>query len=99
MANHYIFLIDSKKPYDEQMSKEFTTSINIFSKASFNDSRNNNNNNNKISHMLSIVSIKSNGKSSIIMNEQITKTNTTSLKIMKRPKVNNILLFHQTTVV
>ena len=83
MANHYIFLIDSKKPYDEQMSKEFTTSINIFSKASFNDSRNNNNNNNKISHMLSIVSIKSNGKSSIIMNEQITKTNTTSLKIMK----------------
>jgi hypothetical protein len=84
-TNHYIFLIDKKTPFDEQVSQAFTDSINMFSKSSC-IGGNNNHTNNKTKRMLSIVSIKSNGKASIVINEKITKTNALSLKIIKKTK-------------
>ena len=95
-TNHYIFLIDKKTPYDEQISQAFTDSISMFSKSSFNGV-NNNHTHNKAKHMLSIISIKSNGKASIVINEKITKTNALSLKIIKKTKSDKSSNYNNST--
>eukprot|EP00943_MAST-04B_sp_MAST-4B-sp1_P006898 g6898.t1 len=47
--------------------------------------------------MLSIISIKSNGKASIVINEKITKTNALSLKIIKKTKSDKSSNYNNST--
>ena len=68
MANHFIFVIDYPENYDESVANAFSESIRVFSKASFSLG--------KAPILVSIISIKSNGKVIVVMNEKVSKTNT-----------------------
>ena len=62
MANHFIFVIDYPENYDESIANAFSESIRVFSKASFSLG--------KAPILVSIISIKSNGKVIVVMNEK-----------------------------
>ena len=80
MANHFIFVIDYPENYDENIANAFSESVRMFSKASFSLG--------KAPILVSIISIKSNGKVIVVMNEKVSKTNTVCLNVMKKSRVS-----------
>ena len=78
MANHFIFVIDYPENYDERIADAFSESVRMFSKSSFGLG--------KAPILVSIISIKSNGKVIVVMNEKISKTNTVRLNVIKKSR-------------